>query len=57
LDTFQNAAHCPHCGTTFQMTACPLCGKSSPFGQWYDAGVLTVTPVNNPYAHPASPPM
>jgi Zn-dependent protease len=34
FNTFATHAVCPHCGKTFDRTACPACGLSNPIADW-----------------------
>jgi hypothetical protein len=34
FDTFEHCATCPGCGSRFDSTSCPQCGRAHPFGQW-----------------------
>jgi hypothetical protein len=35
FDTFETNAECPSCKRKFQLTNCPICGKTSPFTEWF----------------------
>jgi Zn-dependent protease len=50
LDTFEHGLRCPGCGTAFNNTVCPFCGKDSPSYLWYSAmGTQSPTdPPNSP---------
>jgi Zn-dependent protease len=38
FDTFETGARCPSCGAVFGETRCADCGRSSPIGEWREAG-------------------
>jgi Zn-dependent protease len=38
FDPFETSASCPSCRTAFGQTRCADCGRSSPIGEWREAG-------------------